>query len=357
MNDLLGINNPFIRQLPETINIDNDLLKARSPRVIHHMYNLGNINGVYINTKKSPEFYRKYAEYNFKWLADNQEDNQSIIFEDTKYYSMIRGSGKGQRVTNHVNYMRIDPKKALTGAQATGDCVSWAIRSALDMLRCNVIGGGKWEAYIERQATCGIYSGRGHTGQGADPIELSAWAVKIGTILEKIYETSAGRYDFTDYDTYVRWGMTRGNVGVPKDLLEQTQPYTAASYKVVTTTDALMDLLFSGGSAHCGSDLGVSSYGDPVSSRQGSWSHDMAIVGYDDTDECKSRFGGRVWLWDQSWGNWNTVTNIPDWWKPWAQGMFVLNDKDTQWAINDGGTVVFFPGKWFPAEPISNLLI
>jgi len=356
-NDILGIKNPFVKLLPETTSIDNNIIKNASPQKLHNLYRLGYINGVILDIEKVPWNFRKFAKYNFDFLKDNQEDNQSIIFEDTSYYSKIRGAGSGRRVLNHLAYLQIDPQKAMRGAQSTGDCVSWGTRGALDELRCNKIAKGAWEAYIARQATCGIYSGRGHTGEGADSVQLSAWAVKIGTLLEIKYDIGNNHYDFTNYDDYVSWGMSRGRVGMPQDLLEKTQPYTAGNYKVVATTDALADALAAGGSAHCGSGIGVSSVGDPISRLSGSWSHDMNIVGFDDTDECKAKFGGRIWLWDQSWGDWNNVTNIPDWWKPWGQGMFALTDKSTQVAVSDGGTVVFFDGKWFDAQPIENKII
>lgn len=353
-NDI--IQNPYARLLPSTLNVNNDILRL-SPGQLHTYYRMGYINGVMLDTKNAPEFVRKFAQYNFQYLKDNQKDGEPIIFEDTKYYTNIKDTGKGKRVLNYLNYHRIDPNNAMKGAQATGDCVSWAIRTALDQLRCNKIASGAWEAYITRQATCGIYSGRGHTGQGADPVGLSEWALEIGTLLEQKYTTSKQKYDFTNYDDYVSWGMSRGRSGVPDDLLEFTKPYNAGSYKVIATTDALADVMFNGGSAHCGSGLGVSSSGSPISKRSGSWSHDMSISGFDDTDECKEKFGGRIWLWDQSWGNWNTVSNIPDWWKPWPEGMFALNDKDTQWAVGEGGTCVFFDGQWFKADPISNSII
>lgn len=356
-NDILGIQNPYQKLMPETDHIDNDIIRNASPKAIHDSYRLGYLHGVLLDIEEVPWYARKFARYNFEHLKNNQEDNQSIIFEDTTYYAQIKDSAKGKRVLSHKQYLEIDPEFAMKGAQATGDCVSWAIRDALDRLRTLRISQGAIEAYLKRQATCGIYSGRGHTGQGADPVSLSAFAVKIGTLLEQKYDTGEATYDFTNYSDYVRWGMSRGRVGVPSDLLEKTKPYTAGGYKIVATTDALADLLFAGGTAHCGSSIGVSSRGDPISSLSGSWSHDMSIVGFDDTDECKEKFGGRIWLWDQSWGNWNSVSNIPDWWKPWGQGMFALTDASTMRGIRAGGTVVFFDGKWFPAEPIDNSII
>jgi hypothetical protein len=351
------IQNPYAALLPETIQIDNDIIKNSSPAGLHHLYRLGLVNGVILDTEKTPYPYRQFAKYNFDYLKDNQEDGQSIIFEDTKYYGKIKGDGKGKRILNQSAYLKIDPKKSSFGAQSTGDCVSWAIRDAIDQLRCNRILAGMWEAYIERQATCGIYSGRGHTGQGADPVGLSRWAVQIGVLLEIVYETSKEKYDFRSYDDYVRWGMSRGRSGIPDDLLAETQKHKVGGYKVVATTDALLDLMANGMTAHCGSDLGVASFGNPISKRSGSWSHDMNVAGVDDTDWCKDKFNTRVWIWNQSWGNWNTVENIPDEWKPWGQGQFALSDKDPQWAVNDGGTVVFFDGAFFNAEPLDNKII
>lgn len=358
-NDILQINNPFAKLLPETIGMgNNDILTAVSPGKLHNMYRLGMINGVLIDNEKAPWHVRKFAEYNFKFLKDNQKDNQSIFFEETSYYDTIRGSSKGQRVLNYRNNLKID-KKAMSGeAQVTGDCVSHGTRAALDQLRCNRIASlGKWEAYIERQATAMIYRSRGYNGQGADSVQLSANAIEIGTLLEIVYKTKGGKtYDFTDYNKYVSWGMN-GSSPIPSDLLELTKPYHAGTYKVVATTDGLADLLFNGGTCHCGSMLGVSSTGDPISRRSGSWSHDMNISGFDDTDWCHSKFGGRIWMWDQSWGDWNSVTNIPDEWKPISEGQFMLNDKDTQYAVGDGGCCVFFDGDFFHADPIGNMLI
>ena len=145
---------------------------------------------------------------------------------------------------------------------------------------------------------------------------------------------------------------------MPDDLLELTKPFTAGGYKVVTTTDGLADLMMAKMTSHCGSNLSVSSVGNPLSSRtREGWSHDMAIVGFDDTDEARSKFGGRIFMWENSWGNWNSVSNIPEYWKPWGEGMFAASDKDTQYAVGDGGTVCFYEGKWFDGTPIDNSII
>lgn len=340
--------NPFAKLMPEGFGVDHDMLRVVTPQALHTGYSTGRIMGALVDTDNSPWYVRQYVQYNRDFLARNQEDGHSIIFEDTPYYSKIKGLGAGKRLLPYHKYLQLDPEKAMRGAQATGDCVSWGIRTALDILRAiNVFLKG--ERYICRQATAGIYSGRGHTGQGADPVALSAWAIKIGTLLEQEYKTSSNTYDFRDYKSYVRWGMSRGRIGMPEDLLELTKPYTADSYKIVRTTEAARDIMAAGGSIHCGSGLGVSSQGNPISRRSGSWAHDMAVPGFDDTREF---FNFCVWCWDQSWGQWNTVTNIPEAWKPHPEGMFYLDDSTTQGAFSGGGACAFLPGRWFAPEGI-----
>lgn len=352
LNDIMASDaaNPYAKLLPETINLDNDIFAAPTPRGLFDAYRGGQLLGVLSPT--SPYPFNRFAEYARDYIKANQPDGTPLVFEDGPLWSQIKGRGAGKRIMGHHAWIKLDPKNAGFGAQATGDCVSWAIRGALDRLRTLLIVLGQWQGYIVRQATCGIYSGRGHTGQGADPVRLSAWAVQIGTLLEQVYETSAGKYDFRNYSEYVKWGMSRGRVGVPDDLLALTKPHTAAGYKVIRTTDAARDFIAAGGTIHVGSDLGVSSTGNPISRRSGSWSHDMDVPGFDATGEF---FPECVWIWDQSWGNWNSVTNIPEPWKPILQGMFFLSEKDTQWAMNGGGCVGFLPGKWFPAS-IDNVI-
>lgn len=352
LNDLLKINNPWYRHLPESVSVDNDLLGPNpSPAALYNAYLGGRLHGVIVDDPGLPWYVRRAARYEADALQGLRGD--SLVWEESVAYAAIQGLGSGKRVMQWHDYLRIDPVKAMKGAQATGDCVSWSIRDARDRLRCLVIAAGKLFAYITRQATCGIYSGRGHTGQGASPTRLSQWAVKIGTLLEQLYLD--GKYDFRSYSDYVRWGMSRGRVGMPDDLLELTKPYTDERTFVVTTWQGMIDAMAAGYTVHCGSNMGVSSYGNPVSRLSGSWAHDMSVPGYDSTKEFVK---DEVVFFDQSWGNWNKVENLPDAWKPWGEGMFCITRSDFERrALSAGGTCVFVPGKYFPADPINNLLI
>lgn len=353
-NDIIGINNPYAKLLPETVNIDNDIIKFASPKQLHSLYKLGHVNGIILDNNRTPYAYRQFAKYNFDYLKANQEDNQSIFFDDTKYLGKIKGSGQGKRILHYKAALEVD-KINMTGAQMGPDCVSWALRTALDTLRCLNIVNGKWEEWIIRQATCGLYSGRGHQGAGADPLGLSAWAIKIGTLLEQKYDTGKNKYDFTKYKDYYTWGASRGNVGMPQDLLPLTQPYAAAGYKIVKDLDTLRDVMANGCTIGCGSMLSVSDYGDFISTRtREGWNHELAIVGYDDTREFHKDC---LWIFSNSWANWNRVTNLPEIYKPFPQGAFVVTEEVCRYAINDGGTTCFIPKEFFPVKNFSNSVI
>lgn len=348
-NDIIGINNPYAKLLPETI--DNNIMKFATPKQIHSAYKLGYVNGVLLNTDKTPYAYRQFAKYNFDYLKANQEDGQSIFFSDTKYHTNIKGSGQGKRILHYKAALNIDSRN-MTGAQLGPDCVSWALRTAIDNLRCLNIAAGNWEEWITRQATCGLYAGRGHVGAGADPIGLSAWAVKMGTLLEQEYDTGKNKYDFRDYKKYYQWGDSRGRVGIPADLMPFTQPYAAAGYKVIKDLDTLRDVMANGCTIGCGSMLSVSDYGDFISpkTREG-WNHELSIVGYDDTREFHKDC---LWIFSNSWGNWNKVVNIPEDYKPFPQGAFIVTEETCRYAVNDGGTTCFIPKEFFPVKNFNN---
>jgi hypothetical protein len=270
----------------------------------------------------------------------------------------IRGSGRDQLCTPWHYYLRADPANAMKGAQRTSDCVSWAVRGASDTARSfEILARGEPEAYVLRQATCGIYSGRGHTGGGASPARLSRYLLEIGIVLEQVYRTESNTYDFRDYEQYVSWGVRHGRTGIPDELKAITQTHGPRTTSLVSGMEELKDLLWNGYGVHCGSGIGVSSQGNPISRLRGSWSHDMQICGYDDRPETRRRFGQTVYFWDQSWGNWNQVDNLPEEWKPWGQGMFALLESDTWKAVKQQGTWVLSQTDGFPAQAINNFLM
>lgn len=319
-------------------------------------YESGRMIGAYVDHPDLPAHVRRIAR---REHAQTMNELKIPRFERDADTSAIAGSSKGQLCTPYKQYLATDPTKALSGAQSTGDCVSWGTRTASDMTRVwEILVGRQPEEYVKRQATAMIYARRGHTGQGANGSTLSKWHIKDGFLLEQIVKDADGKdWDFSEYRNYVSIGMKHGRTGLPEALLQVTRPHRLKVTTLVAEMDALADAIFNGYCPHVCSSLGVSSKGNPVSRRSGSWAHDMAIVGFDDTEECHRQFGGRIWFWDQSWGDWNTVTNIPEQWKPWGQGMFALSENDTWFAVRQEETWIFSDSEGFPARPYDHLVI
>ena len=295
------------------------------------------------------EFERKQARYSFDEFRRNID--YPINAEESIPKEMI-GSSEGKLCTPYKFFLNVDPQKAMKHRQRTGDCVSIGLVTASDIRRV-------WEfakllereQYIARQCSALPYSGRGHTGQGADPYRLSMWHLKSGFLLEQLFTDADGKeWDFRNYDEYYKIGIKYGRTGLPDSIISITSQHAMRRAQRVRDTNALADLMWSGYTAHLGSNLGVANTGDPISPRRGSWAHDMAPVGFDDT---RKYFNFRVWLWDQSWGpSWNRVTNIPQEWLPWGEGMFAISEETMQYAIKQGGCVVFDDANGFQLNPI-----
>lgn len=353
MNDLLGISNPYYRHIPESIG--NDLLGTVTPSFLHKAYSTHRINGVIVDHPEAPYYIRMAARYDLDALEDLTDG--PLVFEESDHYRTIKGKARevGKKFQAH-DWLRIDRVKGDSGAQKTGDCVSWAIRCALECLRTGRIGRGQFEAYIVRLATAFYYAGRGHNGQGANPGRQSKLACEVGFGLEKLYELAGKTYDFREYSNYVGLGMRWGVSGLPDALREETKDRGVVKCYLAKTTEGVLDAMANDDTVHCGSGIGVASVGDPVSRLRGGWNHDMGMTGFDIS---KDDIPQEVILWDQSWGNWNRLTNIPEAWKPWTQGGFALTLADTERAVRQNGTWVFVNEgtKGFSAEPINNLLI
>jgi hypothetical protein len=326
-----------------------------NPTELLHAYEVGQIMGAWLDIPLLPAAIRQQARYEQAEVMETL-DYPRLIYDAP--LGAIVGSSKGKLCAPWKFYLRSDAELALSGAQLTGDCVSWGVRTASDITRCWKIWMSGGHEYRKRQATCLIYSGRGHNGRGASPAKLSKWHVNTGFLLEDVFTGTDGKkWDFTTYSNYVRLGMSYGRVGFPNSITDITKEFRHQQTSLTEDMDSLADCLYNGYGAHCGSGIGVSSTGDPISSLRGYWAHDMAIVGFDDRPETHEKYGSRIWFWDNSWGNWNRVSNIPDDWKPWGQGMFALSENSTWKAVRQGGTWVFAETKGFPAQPFDNLLV
>jgi hypothetical protein len=305
--------------------------------------------GCYVDDPAMREDYRRIARYaRDRCLAESEMPR----VED--FAQSIERIGKEKCAFPWHFYMKQDPE-ALKGKQLTGDCTSWGTRDAVDIERCCAIAAGELESYVCQSATCLVYGARGSRGKGMAVSTAARSMRSNGVAVEKIYLD--GKYDLREYNDYYQLGMTWGGRGIPEDLLAETRKNVVKTISSVNTMEAVQDLLQTGRAVAVGSMIGVSNVGNPVSRLKGSWSHCMAIVGYDARPEITEEFGSPLYFWDNSWGPWNKLTNLKPEWGELGEGMFILNESDTWRAVRGGDCWTFTDTEGFPARELHWLLI
>jgi hypothetical protein len=341
----------------------------RPPQDIVQAYRTGQIMGAFLATPAAdnlPSHIKAFARYERDRARDELGRTEFNFETAKKYGNWGAGEWKGKRALLYKAWIILDILKALFGAQLTGDCVSWGERCKQDTRRAvEIVTEGQMETYLKRQATCLLYSGRGHTGEGASPVGIANWATKCGILLEDQFtDTSGKKWDFSEYSNYVRIGMQSGRTGMPKAIIDITKKNRVISQSNVRSTDALCDLLFRGYPTSVGFSLDTANVGNPVSRLRGSTAHETCIVGYDDTELGRAMvkkslgYEDTAIFYDQSWGNWNKLTDVPEEWKPLGQGMYIHSARDCQRHLNEGEAMACTGGiDGFAAEPISHILL
>jgi hypothetical protein len=300
-----------------------------------------------------PDDIRKIARYERdKFNAECQVRDFATVFPNSQ-----AGISKGRRVFAWEHYIKAAPGKALKGAQKTGDCVSWAKRTSTECTRTNEAKTGYFQ-YINHGSTALVYRSRGHNSQGMSGDQAARTVQQHGLLFEIKYLD--GKYDFTDYSTYVKWAM-QGRSGIPSDLSAETQKTKITKFARINNTDELADSIAAGYPPDCCSNIAVTSSSNEkgLSFLKGSWAHDMAIPGMDDTREI---FPDRVFIWDQSWGLWNKQVT-PEPYKRicealgihMPEGYFILDDASTLKAIRQGGTIACSSTEGFPQLKLTDL--
>jgi len=296
---------------------------------------------------KKADFFYNVEESPF--FADKAPHLQDTVKKNTVYLPFAK-------------YTAID-SDAGHGAQKDSDCFSWSTRLMLDINRLNqgLFGEGRKEQYIESSATCLIYGMRGGCGKGMTVYDVIK-SFKGGLLLEKEYNTNEGKhYNFERYVDYYRLGVSKWcRSGPPSDLLEQTRKVKIGDYAIASDMDEIDANLANGRTWSCGSGIGVSSKRDEhgVSRLKGGWAHAMAIIGVLLWDWVIEVYGEAVYIWDQSWGNWNTGV-YPEWAKKLGiklpQGYFLLRKSDTWKAVKAKQCVTVSSVEGFPKLKMPNL--
>ena len=196
------------------------------------------------------------------------------------------------------------------------NCTSHGDRNARDVTRAvEIFIKGEAEEYYKRGATEPTYGYRGSSGQGMDPGRAAAFVTKYGWMVRENY---SGCVNLTEYDS--RTGSSWGRGGPPKCVLDACSDHPVGEYISPSSADEAMALFQNGYACHSGQNVGFADTpgSDGIHRRSGSWNHDMATVGYDDTKEIWKE---RVYFVANSWGDYNNA------WDKW------VNDRTMQHVL------------------------
>jgi hypothetical protein len=254
----------------------------------------------------------------------------------------IVGSGKGKRSVLFQATMKVHPQ-TLAGSQDYGNCTSWMTREMTGTLMAIAHLLGTAQHPEDRPGTAVVYGSRGHSSQGMALSTAMSVIHNKGIQLEAAY--CDGRYDLSTERADESAGNSWGRSGPPGCILEAIHNDRVDQVSAVRDVDAAMDLLASGYPIGTGSTLTGGS-GDPICSLKRIGGHAQACLGYDDTDEFRDWYKqatGKtlreaVFLMDQSWGNWNSLSHYPEHlWGPACEGLWVVTRSDFGKIINDWG--------------------
>ena len=251
-------------------------------------------------------------------------------------------TGKGKLALPFKNLLKFDPGFGPSERQVVGDCVSHATRNAVDITRSCEIVNGEREDFVARGATEGIYGSRGHGGEGMTCSGAAKFVKQTGGLLIR------QKYGSIYLSTYQgKLGAGWGRSGVPDALITEAKKYQVKTISLINTVEQARDAIANGYSISVCSGSGFSSRRDKygIASRSGCWSHAMAWVGMDDTNEI---YDETLFLIQNSWGSWNSGPKRHD--QP--DGSFWIREKDAAGMLSQNGSWVFSDVDGFPPRKV-----
>lgn len=225
------------------------------------------------------------------------------IFADVR--APIRDTGKGKVMLLHKIVEKVAgyfPNRR----QTIGDCISQGAAYAVDCIKAVDIYIKKdFERWVDLTATEDIYwgsrnvIGKGRLGNGDG--SLGVWAAKY---VNEYGSLPRGKYGTVDLSTYSgsrakTWG--RAGYKLPKEFVDKIKEHPVEVVSQVKSYEEVRDLVVNGYAVTIASNQGFASRRDAegFAKPQGSWAHQMCIIGVDD----KHRRPGV--LVQNSWGTWN----------------------------------------------------
>ena len=274
---------------------------------------------------RTPDQIRSAYENGLPGWQFNQ-DTMDHLFSDGKAALFaaeamhLAGVGAGKMALLWRSRELFDPGVYGKEAQTRGSCVSHGSRGSRDTTAAVEIHiKGEPEEY-KRGATEPTYAARDSRGEGMDPARATRFEADTGFLYRE-------KYPFADL-SQLNERLAEASL-LTEVVLEECRKHNVGKWVAAQTADQVKDLLYSGYALHSGQSYGVRGTSDNrgISVRSGSWNHDMATVGYDDTKEV---YPVCVFLVANSWGKWNSKPSVwpEDRYGVWPEGSFWV-DEDT----------------------------
>lgn len=241
--------------------------------------------------------------------------------EAAAYTFGLVGSGAGKLSLPYKPAYDHWPKCWPCPGQTTGDCVSHAGKNSAIVLigvecECGepdpatkiVEGWPEVSAEAEAQGVVAcenIYGDRGHGGAGASCSRLQNYVTTKGGILLRQNYPDLG-IDFTRYNASI--GIKWGNSGVPEAVNAEGKKHQIRTCTDCPKHEVCRDFIASGYPIWACSGYGWSNKRDEngYSQRSGSWAHSWIVMGYDDREETKAKYGFPLFLYNHDWAKWNS---------------------------------------------------
>ena len=256
----------------------------------------------------------------------------------------LEESGAGNVSLPFKSLTKFDPGFGPSERQTTGDCVSHAVRNAIDITRSVEIDQGELESFITRGATEAIYGSRGHVGQGMHCSKAARFVhANGGILLRQKYPTLFLEFSVYDSEIGIKWGRR----GVPDNVKEEAKKHQVKTVSLVATVEEARDALSNGYALAVCSNQGFSSqrnkYG--IAKPSGTWHHAMCWCACDDTREIHNE---TLFLVANSWGLWNSGPKRHE--QP--DGSFWIREKVARSMLGQRGAWAFSNVDGFPARTL-----
>ncbi len=270
------------------------------------------------------------------------------LIESSKYgyfkqgSKKIKNSGKGKLSAPFKSVLKFD-RNAYIERQTTGDCVSHATRSAVDVSRAVEIHiKGERESWIARGATEAIYGCRGHGGQGMSCSRAAAFVSQNGGVL--VRKNYPGIIDLSRYNSKI--GTSWGARGLPDKVVNKADDHQIKTVSLIRTVEEARDALANGYGLSVCSSYGFSNRRDSkgFARKSGSWAHAMSWTACDDTGK------EPAFLVQNSWGKWNDGGH-PEWGKI-PDGSFLIHADVAEGMLRQNGAYAFSNFDGFPPQKL-----